>query len=38
MSNQRMFYESDCNLALLEGKTVAIGVEDSMGCVYIYHL
>ncbi|MEE0927950.1 MAG: ketol-acid reductoisomerase, partial [Acutalibacteraceae bacterium] len=38
MSNQRMFYESDCNLALLEGKTVAIIGYGSQGHAHAKNL
>ena len=38
MSTQRMFYESDCNLALLEGKTVAIIGYGSQGHAHAKNL
>ena len=38
MSNQRMFYESDCNLALLDGKTVAIIGYGSQGHAHAKNL
>ncbi|MBO5909030.1 MAG: ketol-acid reductoisomerase [Clostridia bacterium] len=38
MSNQRMFYQEDCNLALLEGKTVAIIGYGSQGHAHAKNL
>ncbi len=38
MSTQRMFYESDCNLALLDGKTVAIIGYGSQGHAHAKNL
>ena len=38
MSTQRMFYESDCNLALLEGKTVAVIGYGSQGHAHAKNL
>ena len=38
MENQRMFYESDCNLALLDGKTVAIIGYGSQGHAHAKNL
>ena len=38
MSNARIFYEKDCNLSLLEGKTIAIIGYGSQGHAHALNL